>query len=131
MKTTNKILATLLAVLTLAGSLSFSLQKMECLSSGNTLYALTSFDCCSSEDREIEAVRSKCCNLENYNLEGKNFLNTKVKSDKDQTKPISISLNSDEIGNLKFHSRNFKSNFNIPPPWVETDYQVLFQSFLC
>ena len=30
-----------------------------------------------------------------------------------------------------FHSRNFKSNFNIPPPWVETDYQVLFQSFLC
>ena len=124
-------MATLLAVLTLAGSLGFSLQKMECLSSGNTLYTLTSFDCCSSENHESEAIRSKCCNLENYNLEGKNFLNTKVKLDKDQTKSISISLNADGIWNLKFHSRNFKSKFNIPPPWVETDYQVLFQSFLC
>jgi hypothetical protein len=94
------------------------------------MFSITGFDCCNN-GHSNQTISSKCCDLKSFDFEGESFIRNKVKPSINQTKTIVPIVNPDAVGNVQFSSRNLKNNFNRPPPWVDIDYQVLFQSFLC
>lgn len=71
MKTLQKITSVFLAVIFLASSLGFTVNKMVCLKSGKTKLSLLHVkDCCPEKKYAAPVIKSDCCDITNtfFNL---------------------------------------------------------------
>ena len=128
LNTSKKIVAFILVGLTLLGSVGLQLHVAACLHSGNERISLEAFDCCHEGDHSTEVVSEKCCDYRDYQVSFDSFrLNQTVKK---------ITVQFDGCATLEGLTTqilpslllNF-TEYVLPPPLLQTDFQVLFQVF--
>lgn len=99
-----------------------------CLHSGNERISLEAFDCCHEGDHSTDVVSEKCCDYRDYHVSFDSFtLNQTVKK---------ITIQFDGCAALeRFNPQVSHSlllsfaEYVLPPPLLQTDFQVLFQVF--
>jgi len=128
----SKIASTLLALLVLFSTFSFTVEKHYC---GDFLVDVSftgDVDSCADNVSEDSAtVKKSCCTDEVHQIEGQDKLRQSQVDEFDFSKQLFLASFYISFNDLFLEKEVKKINYkNISPPDIPSDYQILYQSFL-
>jgi len=128
----SKIASTLLALLVLFSTFSFTVEKHYC---GDFLVDVSftgEVDSCADNlSQNVEKVRKSCCTDEIHQIEGQDKLRQSQVDEFDFSKQLFLASFYISFNDLFLGKELKKINYkDISPPGIFYNYQVLYQSFL-